>query len=623
MNRKVATPAGLVRLFGGACALVLTLWLNGGGALADGVPANGGSTFLLNEILVNPPGSDDNREYIELLRVGGAGSAGGLWILQVDGNAGKAGQVNEAWNLGALAFGANGLLLIGNNYDKSPLGGPWSNLVETATLFGDPSGYGSGDLMNSSCTWLLVSDFNGMVGLDLDADDDGVLDFEPWSELHDSVGWSDGDAGDLVYSSAALTQASGTPDAATRLRDGLVPHSAAAWFNGDITTGAGDALGRRYDPAAASQNLLPGAYLTPGQANYPPAAAELPIVINEVYVNPPGSDDDREFVELISRTGGWTTLYGLWLLVVDSAGAKVGEVLDCWNLSGLNTGTNGLALFGNNYGKPVGGPWSNVVAGATLAAEPAGAGSSGWGNGDLQDNTDFTLLLVANFAGGRGDDLDPDDDLVLDVQPWDAVLDSVGFGKTYATKVGGSVTPDAVARMGGNTYAQDAWAWFGGDMAGSNLTVALDPAQCFNLPAGGVLTPGQPNSVNPADSDGDGLPNWWEELYFGGPTEASPFEDPDLDLADNRAEFIADTHPGSSASVLRVEAIAPLGTADFAITIGNSSTGRVYRLHTRTNLLSGAWTPDGAWRAGTGGTLAVPVTNTAPRQFLRTEVRLP
>jgi len=46
-----------------------------------------------------------------------------------------------------------------------------------------------------------------------------------------------------------------------------------------------------------------------------------------------------------------------------------------------------------------------------------------------------------------------------------------------------------------------------------------------------------------ADTDGDGLPDWWETLYFGGATNAIPDADPDEDGATNHQEFIRNTNP--------------------------------------------------------------------------------
>src|SRR5205085_3159085 len=45
------------------------------------------------------------------------------------------------------------------------------------------------------------------------------------------------------------------------------------------------------------------------------------------------------------------------------------------------------------------------------------------------------------------------------------------------------------------------------------------------------------------DSDGDGLPNDWEQQYFGSPTAASPTADADGDGMSNYAEFVAGTNP--------------------------------------------------------------------------------
>lgn len=49
-------------------------------------------------------------------------------------------------------------------------------------------------------------------------------------------------------------------------------------------------------------------------------------------------------------------------------------------------------------------------------------------------------------------------------------------------------------------------------------------------------------SVN-VDSDGDGLPDWWETLYFGSATSAGPLDDPDGDRLTNLQEFLAGTDP--------------------------------------------------------------------------------
>ncbi len=47
------------------------------------------------------------------------------------------------------------------------------------------------------------------------------------------------------------------------------------------------------------------------------------------------------------------------------------------------------------------------------------------------------------------------------------------------------------------------------------------------------------------DTDGDGMPDWWEAKHFGGPTAANPDADPDGDGLTNLQEFQAGTNPNN------------------------------------------------------------------------------
>ena len=50
------------------------------------------------------------------------------------------------------------------------------------------------------------------------------------------------------------------------------------------------------------------------------------------------------------------------------------------------------------------------------------------------------------------------------------------------------------------------------------------------------------------DTDGDGLPDWWEALYFGNRTNADAEADSDNDGIKNRQEYVAGTYPNDGAS---------------------------------------------------------------------------
>lgn len=59
-------------------------------------------------------------------------------------------------------------------------------------------------LENGSLSLLLVKDFTGAFGDDLDTDDDGTIDLAPWTRIVDDVAVFDGGGGDLTYASVVL-----------------------------------------------------------------------------------------------------------------------------------------------------------------------------------------------------------------------------------------------------------------------------------------------------------------------------------------------------------------------------------------------------------------------------------
>ncbi len=80
-----------------------------------------------------------------------------------------------------------------------------------------------------------------------------------------------------------------------------------------------------------------------------------------------------------------------------------------------------------------------------------------------------------------------------------------------------------------------------------------------------------------ADADGDGIPNGWEILYFGGFTNAVATVDSDGDGADNLTEYISGYSPIDSNSVFEVTSFEapPSGNSPFILT-WNPVEGRLY-----------------------------------------------
>ncbi len=131
-----------------------------------------------NEIFFNPPGTDNGNEFVEI--AGPPNSAlTNVWLVVIEGDAANAGVVDQAVNLTGNTIGANGLFL---QRDAATVLLPPPN-AQTSVLVQDfvP------DIENGCNTYLLVSDFSGTVGTDLDTDNNGTLDLQPWTGVYDAV----------------------------------------------------------------------------------------------------------------------------------------------------------------------------------------------------------------------------------------------------------------------------------------------------------------------------------------------------------------------------------------------------------------------------------------------------
>ena len=80
------------------------------------------------------------------------------------------------------------------------------------------------------------------------------------------------------------------------------------------------------------------------------------------------------------------------------------------------------------------------------------------------------------------------------------------------------------------------------------------------------------------DSNIDGLPDWWEQQYFGGRTNCVLSEDEDGDASRNIDEYGAGTDPTNSASVLAVAQIELVPSSPDVIISWSSVTGKTYAI---------------------------------------------
>ncbi len=126
------------------------------------------------------------------------------------------------------------------------------------------------------------------------------------------------------------------------------------------------------------------------------------------------------------------------------------------------------------------------------------------------------------------------------------------------------------------------------------------------------------------DADGDGLPNDWETLYFGGPTNAMPNADADGDGFSNLEEYIAGTNPTNSNSHFLITGVSLHPSAASNLVLRwPSVTGRLYSVWSTTNAF-GPYTQQWANLPATAPTNsftnAIPLD--APAHFYSIRVRL-
>lgn len=125
------------------------------------------------------------------------------------------------------------------------------------------------------------------------------------------------------------------------------------------------------------------------------------------------------------------------------------------------------------------------------------------------------------------------------------------------------------------------------------------------------------------DSDGDGMPDWWETLYGLNPASSNDaMTHADSDPFCNLHEYIADTIPTDSNSWFGITALnnSNAWTVSFV-----SSTGRLYTLIYSASLSDGTWTNVSGQgpRPGAGGVDSMTDTNPASLRMYGVGVELP
>lgn len=528
------------------------------------------ATLRLNEVHSNPPGTDAGYEYIEIISTtGGVESLAGHKLMLLDCDGGDVGRCDGYWNLNSFSTGANGLLLLGVNYDVEPKGGPWAGKTAAGTAFGSiavPAG--KDGLIEPNRAWMLilVKDFAGVpiVGTTDYSSTDTQLNSGIRTALQDAVALNEymfvASDNPPPTPCANLSKGSYSAGNVSRLSLNTTANSTAAWFGGTIVGTTGTSV--TFDPVQRFGTQA-NPVATPGAVNTPPSQAD--IRINEVGVDPAGSDDNYEYIELLKVGGEATNAQGYHLLVINtdpnsdtSCGTdrSVGVIVEAWNLDEVQFGSNNLALIGQNYNDGYS-PWRDYVAPATVLSDIGTStdadaiklsndniGNEIWTKtagvcGLDRTNNGFTLLLVKGFTGTPLQDLDANNDGILDATPWTSIVDSVGYDGNSATYATANVTqagylPDNISRKVGNTTANSAAAFYGGAMhASSRTNLEISGSQFF----GGFRGQATPGRVNLSAAPTTPAPLKISEVNFDPASDSEEF----IELASDGADAIAST----------------------------------------------------------------------------------
>lgn len=259
----------------------------------------------INEMQISTAGTDF--EFIELVGTPGT-DLSSLTIVGIDGDAGSSlGEVDNFFTFTGATIPADGYFVATNSLANSTYG-----------ITGDTT-LPNNQFENSSATYLLVGNFTGADGQDLDTtpgDGDGTLDTTPWEVIVDSVAFNDGGSGDLFYEGAEVVGPDG----------GFLPSGAFRCPN-ETGTFSGNILNFSTPDG------------TPGMAN----PCTPVVVINEIMQNPDAvNDGDGEWLELYNPGASPVDIDG-W--TIEDAGSN-SHVIN--NGGPLQIPAGGYLVLGNN-----------------------------------------------------------------------------------------------------------------------------------------------------------------------------------------------------------------------------------------------------------------------------------
>ncbi|MBI3417176.1 MAG: VCBS repeat-containing protein [Verrucomicrobia bacterium] len=292
-----------------------------------------------------------------------------------------------------------------------------------------------------------------------------------------------------------------------------------------------------------------------------------------------------------------------------------------------NDGYLDLAVAGNGSAQVLRNNGDDTFTDMVVGLPAINSGSVAWG--DYDNDGDLDLVITGQVGNNAITEIWRNDGTVSNTPPttpsnptsivssnrisfsWNAASDAQTptLGLTYNIRIGSSpgavdvVSPESNAQTGfrrvprfGNCHHRTNYILFGSFLPAGTYywsVQAVDTAF-----AGGPWAAEQSFVI--ADTDGDGLPDWWELAHGLNPNSAADAAlDSDGDGFTNAQEFAADTNPQDATDSLRITSTQPNG-ADVIVSF-TTALHKLYRLEHSIVSPAGPWTIVQDNVAGTGG----------------------
>lgn len=166
----------------------------------------------------------------------------------------------------------------------------------------------------------------------------------------------------------------------------------------------------------------------------PVSQAQAPeVAMNELRIDQSGTDVD-EYFELFGDANA--SLDGLTYIVIGDGSAGDGVIENVTDLSGQSLDANGFFVAAE----------SSFTLGTADMTTVLG----------FENSDNVTHMLVRNFTGNDGDDLDTNDDGTLDITPWSEIVDCLAL----LEEVGGGNSVYCPTTLGPNGFYVPSHAYY-------------------------------------------------------------------------------------------------------------------------------------------------------------------